>query len=299
MTFNQRSQSRTVVMLIILVVFLAPILARALIYAVGNNPRSWRDADWSSTGVLPAASDFQPARIIVFTGTAGAWKGVFSVHSWIVLKRANETRWTRYDVVGWGNPVRVNNWPVDGRWYGNLPVILADIAGPEAERLIPRIEETVKAYDYAHAGDYRIWPGPNSNSFIAAVLRATPELRVILPPNAVGRDFRDSFYAGRTDSGTGRRGRSQSVGSGCRLRPASSGYQVARLRPYRHRTACDNRRSALKRADLTAICPAGPLARMTCWLAPWQLIGQVEAADAQYGPVARQDSFSGPPSRQA
>jgi hypothetical protein len=125
------------------------------------------------------------------------------VHSWIVLKRANETRWTRYDVVGWGNPVRVNNWPVDGRWYGNVPVMLADITGPEAERLIPCIEETVKAYDYAHAGDYRIWPGPNSNSFIAAVLRATPELGVMLPPNAVGRDFRDSFYAGRTDSGTG------------------------------------------------------------------------------------------------
>ncbi|HEY6381245.1 MAG TPA: DUF3750 domain-containing protein [Pseudolabrys sp.] len=203
MTFNQRSQSRTVVMLIILVVFLAPILARALIYAVGNNPRSWRDADWSSTGILPAASDFQPARIVVFTSTAGAWKGVFSVHSWIAVKRANETRWSRYDVVGWGNPVRVNNWPVDGRWYGNAPVILADIAGPEAEMLIPRIEATVKAYDYAHAGDYRIWPGPNSNSFIAAVLRATPELGVMLPPNAIGRDFRGSFYAGRTDSGTG------------------------------------------------------------------------------------------------
>jgi hypothetical protein len=26
---------------------------------------------------------------------------------------------------------------------------------------------------------------------------------VMLPPNAVGRDFRDGFYAGRTDSGTG------------------------------------------------------------------------------------------------
>ena len=203
MTFSHRSQSRTIVMLIILIVFLAPILARALLYAIGNDPRSWRDADWSSTGMLPAASDFQPARIVVFTGTAGAWKGVFSVHSWIVLKRANETRWTRYDVVGWGNPVRMNNWPVDGRWYGNVPVILADIAGTEAERLIPRIEEAVKAYDYAHAGDYQIWPGPNSNSFIAAILRATPELGVMLPPNAVGRDFRDSFFAGRTDSGTG------------------------------------------------------------------------------------------------
>ncbi|MGZ8389475.1 MAG: DUF3750 domain-containing protein, partial [Rhodoplanes sp.] len=56
---------------------------------------------------------------------------------------------------------------------------------------------------YNQAGDYRIWPGPNSNSFTAAILRAVPELGVALPPNAVGRDFRAGFYAGRTDSGTG------------------------------------------------------------------------------------------------
>ena len=66
--------------------------------------------------------------------------------------------------------------------------MLADISGAEAEKLIPRIEKTVKAYDYSQSGDYRIWPGPNSNSFIAAVLRAVPELSVTLPSNAVGRD---------------------------------------------------------------------------------------------------------------
>jgi len=30
-----------------------------------------------------------------------------------------------------------------------------------------------------------------------------PELGVALPPNAVGRDFRNGLYVGRTDSGTG------------------------------------------------------------------------------------------------
>jgi hypothetical protein len=48
-----------------------------------------------------------------------------------------------------------------------------------------------------------MWPGPNSNTFIAAVLRAAPELAMTLPPNAVGKDFRDGFYAGLTDSRTG------------------------------------------------------------------------------------------------
>jgi hypothetical protein len=190
-------------MITILIVFFAPILARAAFYAFDNGPRSWRTADWSSTGTLPAAADFTPARVIIFTGRAGAWKGIFSVHSWVVLKRANDTRWTRYDVVGWGEPVRRNNWPVDGLWYGNRPVMLVDISGADAEKLIPRIEKAVSAYDYAQAGDYRIWPGPNSNSFIAAILRTVPELGVELPSNAVGRDFRYGFYAGWTDSGTG------------------------------------------------------------------------------------------------
>jgi hypothetical protein len=194
---------RTAIMLIIVLIFLAPLAARAALYALSNAPRSYRDADWSSTGMLPLASVAKPARVIVFTGTTGAWKGIFSVHSWVVFKRENATNWTRYDVVGWGNPLRTNNWPPDGRWYGNTPVIIADVSGAEAEKIIPRIEAVAKGYAYAGAGDYRIWPGPNSNSFTAAVLRAVPELGVTLPPNAVGRDFRDGFYAGRTDSGTG------------------------------------------------------------------------------------------------
>ncbi|MBI3705542.1 MAG: DUF3750 domain-containing protein [Rhizobiales bacterium] len=203
MTMFRRLPRRTLITLVLFTLFLAPIIARAAFYALGNEPRSWRNADWSSTGTLPPAEEFKSARVIVFTGTTGGWMGVFSVHSWIVLKRANAREWTRYDVVGWGNPVRVNGWPADGRWYGNMPVAIADVSGADAERLIPKIEAAVHDYRFAHAGDYRIWPGPNSNSFTAAVLREVTELGLALPPNAVGRDYRAGFYAGRTDSGTG------------------------------------------------------------------------------------------------
>ena len=198
-----RPNRRKLIVLLIFALFLAPLVARAALYAIGNAPRSWRDADWSSTNLLPAARDYRPGRVIVFTGLTGAWKGIFSVHSWIVLKPAGASEWTRYDVVGWGSPVRVNGWPPDGLWYGNKPVAIADVSGPGAEELIPKIEAAVKEYAYARAGDYRLWPGPNSNSFTAAILRAVPELGVSLPANAVGRDYRDGFYAGLTDSGTG------------------------------------------------------------------------------------------------
>ncbi len=190
-------------MLALLLLFLAPIAARAALYAISSAPLSYRDADWSSTGSLPPATSDPDARLLVFTGTTGGWKGVVAVHSWVVFKRDKAWSWTRYDVVGWGNPVRTNGWAPDGRWFGNSPVVVADVRGEEAERLIPKVEAAVKDYRYSHAGDYRIWPGPNSNSFTAAVLRAVPELRTQLPSNAIGRDYRDGFYAGRTDSGTG------------------------------------------------------------------------------------------------
>ncbi len=190
-------------MLLVFAIFLVPLIARAALYATSDTSGTWSTANWSSTGMLPAAKDYAPARVLVLAGTTGRWRGIFSVHSWVVYKRAGETRWTRYDVVGWGSPVRQNGWPADGRWYGNEPATIVDVSGAEAEAVIPKVESAVRAYAYNQSGDYRVWPGPNSNSFTAAVLRAVPELKVTLPANAVGRDFRDGFYAGWSDSGTG------------------------------------------------------------------------------------------------
>jgi len=197
-----RTRRKTIV-LTILALFLLPVAARAALYAYEGGPRSWREADWSSTGSLPAAAEHPQARVLVMNGRTGGWKGVVALHSWIVFKRENARDWTRYDVVGWGNPVRRNGWAPDGRWYGNQPTVLADVSGGEAAALIPKIEQAVKSYQYANAGDYRIWPGPNSNTFVASVLRAVPELGVTMPPNAIGRDFRPIPYAGWSDSGTG------------------------------------------------------------------------------------------------
>ena len=194
---------RKTIVLTILALFLLPLAARAALLAYEGGPRSWREADWSSTKSLPAPSAFPEARVLVMSGRTGGWKGVFAVHSWVVLKPENGAAWRRYDVVGWGSQVRVNNWAPDGRWYGNQPQVIADLRGAAASAAIPKIEAAVKDYRYASEGDYRIWPGPNSNTFIATVLRAIPEAQAILPANAVGRDFRPHPYAGLTDSGTG------------------------------------------------------------------------------------------------
>src|SRR5215218_6429006 len=200
---QERPPRRKLMLLIFLAVFLLPIAARAALFAFEDRPRSWRDADWSSIGSLPPAAAHPEARVLVLSGRTGGWKGVVAVHSWVVIKRENARSWTRFDVVGWGNPVRINGWAPDGRWYGANPTVVADLKGAEAAALIPTIEQAVKDYQYANAGDYRIWPGPNSNTFVATVLRAIPEAETILPANAVGRDFRPLPYIGLTDSRTG------------------------------------------------------------------------------------------------
>jgi uncharacterized protein DUF3750 len=198
-----RTLRRRTVLLFLLALFLIPVAAKAALFSFEDRPRSFRDADWSSTGTLPAASSFPEARVLVMSGRTGGWKGVIAVHSWIVFKGENAKTWTRYDVVGWGNPVRMNGWAPDARWYGTAPTVVADIKGEQAAALIPKIEQAVRDYKFANSGDYRIYPGPNSNTFVAAILRAIPEMKTTLTPNAIGRDFRPGPYLGWTDSGTG------------------------------------------------------------------------------------------------
>jgi hypothetical protein len=198
-----RPRFNTIVLTAFFLLLVLPIAARATFHALEDRPRSWGMADWSSIGSLPPAARHPEARILVMSARTGRWKGIFATHSWIVIKRANATAWSRYDVVGWGSPVRTNGWAPDGRWFSNSPEAIVDVHGAAAEALIQRIEAAIKAYGYAKMGDYRVWPGPNSNTFVATVLRAVPELAVTLPPTAVGKDFRDGPFLGLTDSRTG------------------------------------------------------------------------------------------------
>jgi len=62
---------------------------------------------------------------------------------------------------------------------------------------------------YSHAsanniGDYRVWPGPNSNTFVAAIIAAVSGMRAALPSTAICKDFPfDRRWIGWTPSRTG------------------------------------------------------------------------------------------------
>ncbi|WP_119419349.1 DUF3750 domain-containing protein [Desertibaculum subflavum] len=187
----------------LLLVFLLPLGAHAAWWMAHDHPASWSAANWSSSGVLPAADASREAQVLVFAARTGRWKGIFAHHSWIVLKPAGAADYVRYDKVGWGRPVRKNGWAADALWYGNRPELIGKAVGAEAEALIPRIEAAIAAYPHNRNGGYNVWPGPNSNTFVAHVLAQVPELDAVLPPTAIGKDWTEGLAFGASPSGTG------------------------------------------------------------------------------------------------
>ena len=168
----------------------------------------WRSARRDSSNQAPDPTTTPQAVVQVYAARTVGWKGAMGVHSWIVTKRSDAERYTRYEVVGWGvmrgyPAIQVNRTGPDNYWFGAAPEKLADVrGGPEVDAMIERIEAAVGTYPYKDS--YRTWPGPNSNTFVAHIARSVPELRVDLPPTAIGKDFlpNGSVFA-LAPSGTG------------------------------------------------------------------------------------------------
>lgn len=170
--------------------FLAPVgVSSAILERDGS---TWQTARRDATGLAPDPAATPEAVIQVYAARAFNWRGIFSVHTWIVVKPARASAYTRYEVMGWGvqhgaQAIRVNRMGPDNYWFGSYPVVLLDRRGEAAEALVPRIQAAVDAYPYKDV--YRTWPGPNSNTFIAHIGRSVPALGLEMPGNAVGKDY--------------------------------------------------------------------------------------------------------------
>ncbi len=166
----------------------------------------WRTASRAPAGLAPDPGTTREAVVQVYAARAVRWRGYFGVHSWIAVKPTGAEAFTVFELMGYqtrrtGNGVRVSQRAADGYWYGNRPLLLADVRGPGVDALIDRLHSAAK--DYPHAEEYRIWPGPNSNTFIAHLLRAVPELGVDLPAHAIGKDYLGGRVLAATPSRTG------------------------------------------------------------------------------------------------
>jgi hypothetical protein len=190
--------------IVLLSLLVAPIALSAAKYLAGDRSVDWQSADRSSAGLLPSPSQHPDAVVRVFAARTVRWRGIFAVHSWVVVKARNAPNYTRYDYTAWGEPIRVTGFAADGRWFGGTPETIAAADGEAADRMIPRIHAAVEGYEPRSYGDYHAWPGPNSNTFVTAVMAAVPELRATLPPTAIGKDFPFNGEAfGLTPSRTG------------------------------------------------------------------------------------------------
>ncbi len=191
--------------LLILVLLAGPVVAAA--GGLARVDGDWRTASRESAGIAPDPAVVTGPVVQVYGARAFSWRGAFAVHSWIAVKRAGAPTFKTYQVTGWrywhgGSPLSVSEGPPDRKWFGASPEIYADLRGPEAESAIDKIEAAVAAYPFKDS--YRTWPGPNSNTFTAAIARAVPELGLDLPPTAIGKDYLGATaFAARAPSGTG------------------------------------------------------------------------------------------------
>ena len=169
--------------------------------------KAWWEASRQSSGVSPNPDEAKEAIIQVFSARAFSWRGIFGVHTWISVKPTNASEYTVYQLVGWrlrrGEDAIVIQRDIPDRlWYDAIPELLVDVRGAGVDELIKKVDKAAKTYPYRNT--YSVWPGPNSNTFIAWIGRIVPELRLDLPPTAIGKDWlgKTNFFSS-APSGTG------------------------------------------------------------------------------------------------
>ncbi|MCC6193971.1 MAG: DUF3750 domain-containing protein [Burkholderiales bacterium] len=153
----------------------------------------WRTATHRAAGLAPDPAQHPEAVVQVYASRAFGWRGAFADHTWLAAKPAGASRYTRFEVIGWyarsgRSVISVSEGRApDAEWYGAPPRLLRDLRGAQAEAVIACLPEALQSYPYPT--QYHVWPGPNSNTFVAHLGRAIPELRLSLPSTAIGKDY--------------------------------------------------------------------------------------------------------------
>lgn len=154
--------------------------------------------------VAPVAEDHPEAVIQVYGADVWGWRGQFAIHTWVSVKPRGATSYRTFEVIGWRLrrnrsvvSVSVEDNPAQN-WFGSPAILLHDVRGAQAEVMIDAIEAAVAAYPYA--AEYKMWPGPNSNSFVAWIGLQVPQLGLSLPAKALGQSWMKNTYPGLTDS---------------------------------------------------------------------------------------------------
>ena len=156
-------------------------------------------------GLAPDPAKTREAVVQVYGARTMGVKGLFGVHTWVAVKPTDAPAWTVYEIIGWrlrwnDSALVIRSREPDAPWFGAPVELYADKRGKGVDELIKRIDSAARSYPYA--GEYSVWPGPNSNTFTSWIARAVPELEVDFPATAIGKDYSESIL-GPAPSGSG------------------------------------------------------------------------------------------------
>jgi hypothetical protein len=124
----------------------------------------------------------------------------FALHHWFTRSAPTEAGWERWEVwqsqnrggTSWGHVHRDLMAPHSG--VGGGPGwVAAEWRGDEARRIAAVLERC--STDYPYPRRYLAWPGPNSNTFIAWVLREAG-IADDMDPRGIGKDFLGAWGVG-------------------------------------------------------------------------------------------------------
>lgn len=175
----------------ILILILAGLLMLTFL-ANCSNHNDWHTASRESAGIAPDPVITPEAVVHVYGAKAWGWRGFFAVHTWIATKATDAEEYTVYEVIGWRGKrglsvLRIARDLPDRLWFGEQPELLVEHRGKPAEKLITAIDQAVR--DYPWKDEYKVFPGPNSNTFTAWVAKQVPELNLKLPFKAIGSGY--------------------------------------------------------------------------------------------------------------
>ena len=166
----------------------------------------WRAASREPAGIAPDPRYIREAIVQVYAARTFSWSGAFAVHTWIALIPKNAETYETTEMLGWGSDesyiVTNNVVNPDRYWFGSKPNFIKVLIGEKAEIAISEIQRAIDIYPWPHS--YRSWPGRNSNTFTAWIVRHYPSLTADLPPTEIGKDYLGSNrFISKAPSGAG------------------------------------------------------------------------------------------------
>lgn len=169
--------------------------------------KSWREASRKSVGIAPKPQELKEDIVLIYYARAFNWRGYFGIHPWIAFKRKKDSQYTVAQVTSWnirrqGTAINYQKDLPDRLWYDSYPTQLFEARGDKASFIIKKLEKLINNYPFKD--HYRVYPGPNSNTFISYLIRNIEEIDCELPPTAIGKDYfgPTAFYS-QTPSNTG------------------------------------------------------------------------------------------------